>query len=145
MFELGTDGPSLILAAVDGSDTSLRAGAYAAGLARRQGSRVICLFVAQMPVLSGTAALAAGAALENVEAIAADLKKQIETNAARLGIPVEFVVRRGEPFAQIAKLADERRADAVVVGASGHAGRRLVGSIASRLVRTARWPVIVVP
>ncbi|WP_442934586.1 universal stress protein [Micromonospora sp. CPCC 205739] len=33
----------------------------------------------------------------------------------------------------------------VVVGASGQAGHRLVGSVATRLVRTGRWPVVVVP
>jgi nucleotide-binding universal stress UspA family protein len=36
-------------------------------------------------------------------------------------------------------------ADAVVVGASAHAGHRLVGSLAVRLVKAARWPVTVVP
>jgi nucleotide-binding universal stress UspA family protein len=35
--------------------------------------------------------------------------------------------------------------DAVVVGASTHAGHRLVGSLALHLVRVARWPVTVVP
>ena len=43
------------------------------------------------------------------------------------------------------KLADELRADAVVVGASTQAGHRFVGSLALHLVRTARWPVTVVP
>jgi len=32
-FELGTDGPSRILVGVDGTDASMRAAAYAAGLA----------------------------------------------------------------------------------------------------------------
>ena len=36
-FELGTDGPKVILVGLDDSVTSMRAGAYAAGLARRQG------------------------------------------------------------------------------------------------------------
>lgn len=35
-FERGTDGPKVILAGVDGSESSLRAAAYAAGPARRQ-------------------------------------------------------------------------------------------------------------
>ena len=39
-FELGTDGPSAILVGVDDSVTGLRAAAYTAGLARRQGARV---------------------------------------------------------------------------------------------------------
>ncbi len=32
-----------------------------------------------------------------------------------------------------------------VVGASEQAGHRLIGSVASRLVRAGRWPVTVVP
>ena len=35
--------------------------------------------------------------------------------------------------------------DAVVVGASARAGHRLIGSLAVRLVKAARWPVTVVP
>jgi nucleotide-binding universal stress UspA family protein len=45
----------------------------------------------------------------------------------------------------LARVADESRADAVIVGASAQAGHRLLGSVAVRLVRTGRWPVTVVP
>ena len=44
-FELGTDGPSVILVGIDESVTASRAGAYAAGLARRQGARVVAVYV----------------------------------------------------------------------------------------------------
>jgi Universal stress protein family len=44
-FEFGTDGPSLIMVGVDGSRTSLRAAAYAAGLARRQHCRLLAVYV----------------------------------------------------------------------------------------------------
>ena len=46
---------------------------------------------------------------------------------------------------ELVRIADDERADLVVVGASARAGHRLVGSIAVRLVRAGRWPVTVVP
>ncbi len=48
-FELGTDGPGAIVVGVDGSPTSLRAAAYAAGLARRQHTKLIAVFVRSSP------------------------------------------------------------------------------------------------
>ena len=60
-FELGTDGPMVILVGIDDSVTSLRAGAYAVGLARRQGARLVAVYVEQPSALYGAAA-GAGAA-----------------------------------------------------------------------------------
>jgi nucleotide-binding universal stress UspA family protein len=54
-FELGTDGPSLIMVGVDGSRTSLRAAAYAAGLARRQRSRLLAVYVGRVPASAAAA------------------------------------------------------------------------------------------
>ena len=148
-FELGTDGPTAILAGIDGSTTSLRAGAYAAGLARRQRARLVAVYVE--PVVSMTpAAPGAGAALavareEAFAQIAGDLRRQAEEFARERGINITFVAARGDPFAEICRVADEIHADALVVGASAKAGHRLVGSLAIRLVRVGRWPVTVVP
>jgi hypothetical protein len=44
-FELGTDGPTSILVGAADSTTSVRAGWYAAGLARRQRARVVAVYV----------------------------------------------------------------------------------------------------
>src|SRR6185312_5870162 len=55
-FELGTDGPKVILVGVDDSVTSMRAGAYAAGLARRQGARLVCVYVERPSAMYGAAA-----------------------------------------------------------------------------------------
>jgi nucleotide-binding universal stress UspA family protein len=145
VFELGTDGPSRILVAIDNSDTSLRAGAYAAGLARRQGSAIICLFVGEINPLVASMPAAAGAAVQMNHAIAEQIRAEIKAQAPRLGLEVTFLERSGDPFTEIVRIADELRVDAVIVGASTSGGHRWMGSIASRLVKIARWPVTVVP
>jgi nucleotide-binding universal stress UspA family protein len=148
-FELGTDGPQVILVGVDASVTSMRAGAYAAGLARRQGARLIIVYVEQLSAMYGAAAGAgAGAIAEQERAFteeAAALRREAEESAARLGVPVEFITAIGDPYHELRRVADEVHADAVVVGASTKAGHKLVGSLAVRLVKAGRWPVTVVP
>jgi nucleotide-binding universal stress UspA family protein len=145
VFELGTDGPSRILVGIDNSDASLRAGAYAAGLARRQRSRVVCLFVGEISPLVSALPTATGAAMEMNHAIAEQIRATVIEQAPALGLDVTFVETCGDPFAEIVRVADELRVDAVVVGASGGRGHRRIGSVAARLVKAARWPVTVVP
>jgi nucleotide-binding universal stress UspA family protein len=147
-FELGTDGPSVILVGVDDSTTSSRAGWYAAGLARRQGARLVAVFVSPLASLGAagpTGAAVAVARDEAFRATAADMERRALEIGAELGIEITFVAARGEPFAEIRRIAGEVRADAIVVGASAHAGHRFVGSLAVRLVRAGKWPVTVVP
>jgi nucleotide-binding universal stress UspA family protein len=146
-FELGTDGPMVILVGVDDSLTSLRAGAYATGLARRQGARLVVCYVEQ-PSMMYAGAAGAGAVAEQQRAFsetAADLKRRIEEAVGERGVPITFVTAAGDPYHELQRVADEVRADAVVVGASTKAGHRWVGSLAVRLVKAGRWPVTVVP
>jgi nucleotide-binding universal stress UspA family protein len=144
-FELGTDGPSLILVGVDGSRTSLRAAAYAGGLSRRQGCRLLAVYVSHVSAAAEMAPGAAAAMNETNQEIADELEQLIRGRAAEAGLTVEFRIAHGDPFMQLTKIAEETRADAVVVGTSEHAGHRIVGSLATRLVRAGKWPVIVVP
>ncbi len=147
-YELGTDGPSVILVGIDDSVTALRAAAYTAGLARRQGARVIAVYVAPVAGLvlassAGPAVLAAES--EAHEEIAKELADRAETMAIELGISVRFITAHGDAFQELTRIAKETRADAIVVGASLKAGHRLMGSLAVRLVRAGKWPVTVVP
>jgi nucleotide-binding universal stress UspA family protein len=147
-FELGTDGPKEILVGVDDTTTSLRAAAYAVGLARRQGASVTAVFVE--PMTSFGAATPGGAGLiaaqrEALSETAESLRGRFEEAARDRGVRITFIAAEGDAYTEIRRIADEIRADAVVVGASAHAGHRLVGSLAVRLVRAGRWPVTVVP
>lgn len=147
-FETATDGPSVILVGIDDSVTGLRAGSYAAGLARRQGARLVAVYVEPVggvglvsPV--GPAVLAAEN--EAHDEIAKELAVGIAERAGELGISATFVVAHGDPFHEISRIAKETQADAIVVGASLQAGHRIMGSLAVRLVRAGKWPVTVVP
>lgn len=145
-FERGTDGPKVILAGVDGSESSLRAAAYAAGLARRQNALLALVYV--QPVLAAGASLGAPVA-EATGEVAEEIVAGIRASAERLRgvfeVRWEFHTFRGDPFSGLVDAADGLKADAVVVGASERAGHRLVGSVAVRLVKAGRWPVTVVP
>ena len=147
-FEIGTDGPSVVLVGVDDSTTSLRAGWYAAGLARRQGARIVSVFVAPMASFGmsgpGGAALAV-AKDEAFRSTAEEMERRAAVIGDELGISITFIAAKGDPFSEICRIADEVRADAIVVGASSHAGHKLIGSLAVRLVRANKWPVTVVP
>ncbi|MGW7446892.1 universal stress protein [Kitasatospora sp. NPDC054795] len=146
-FELGTDGPGVILAGLDGSDSSWRATAYAAGLARRQGAVLAVAYI--QPILGAATALAGAAVEETTQEIAEELLAALREAEHRMRevwkVEWRFLTMRGDPYGGLAKLADELRADAVVVGVSEQAGHKVIGSVAVRLVKAGRWPVTVVP
>jgi nucleotide-binding universal stress UspA family protein len=145
-FERGTDGPRVILAGVDGSPTAMRASAYAAGLARRQRSRLVLVYVAAPSMWTGMSAGPAVAAEEQLfTELIGELRSHVQERAAEIAVPVTFVVRRGDAFVELRDAATDAHADMVVIGASEQAGHRLIGSVATRLVRAGRWPVTVVP
>ncbi|WP_255945939.1 universal stress protein [Streptomyces odontomachi] len=145
-FERGTDGPKVIVVGVDGSESSLRAAAYAGGLARRQHALLALVYV--QPVMTAGAALGVPVT-DTTDEIAESLVREIRTAAERVRdifeVRWEFHTFRGDPYNGLVTAADELTADAVVVGASEQAGHRFVGSVAIRLVKAGRWPVTVVP
>ncbi|MGW7055695.1 universal stress protein [Streptomyces sp. NPDC054887] len=145
-FERGTDGPKVIVAGLDGSDSSMRAVAYAAGQARRQNALLALVYV--QPLMPAGASLGVPVAT-TTEEIAAELMAEVRTAAERtkgtFEVRWEFHTFRGDPYNGLVAAAGELRADAVVVGASESAGHRFAGSVAVRLVKAGRWPVTVVP
>jgi len=146
MFELGTDGPLVIVAGIDGSESSIRAGAYAAGLARRQGAKLVLAYIRPVGSVSpqaGAALVQAG--LENAADIERQIQEAFESAPPEYRVRWEFHTAEGDAYHGLVELADRLKADAVVIGASEQAGHRILGSVAVRLVKAGRWPVTVVP
>ncbi|MFD5830625.1 universal stress protein [Lentzea sp. NPDC060358] len=135
-----------ILVGVDGSDTAMRATAAAFGLARRQGARLVVAFVACHSTLAALSpAVASVFEHEATAKLHAELAGQIRSAAEELNVPVTFVKTFGDPVTLLRDSADQCQADMVVVGASQQTGHRFAGSVATRLIRSGHWPVLVVP
>ena len=148
-FELGTDGPLALVVGVDGSETSLRAAAYAAGLARRQHTRLVIVYARKQPAgliwLGDQCGVAVREVLAAQDEVERQLREALRTQTRAWRVDARLVVRDGDPLTVLSEVAREVRADAVIVGSSAGVGHRIAGSLAVRLVRAARWPVTVVP
>ena len=124
---LAARGGHPILAVYDGSAASKHALAYAAGLARRADRWLVIVRVWRFGVRQA----------ERMRRLRAEL-----ADSDLGGLDIEIVSRIGDPARELIWVTEERRADAVVIGAS----RRLARiPMTARLVRHASCPAVVVP
>lgn len=81
-------------------------------------------------------------AMSSAEAHLADLTARLEKD----GVTATAFVRIGDPIDEINKFVDEKNIDLIVMGTHGRSGirRMLAGSVAERVVRSARVPVLTV-
>jgi len=136
----GGDGRGTVLVGIDGSDTSLRAVAYAIGLASRQQCALTAVYVSDC-----NAGPVAGELVAAREQAAENLRGLVSDAIGGTGIQGDFIRRSGGVYTELARAADEMHADVVIVGKSAKLGHRLAGSVGARLARNARWLVVVVP
>lgn len=131
-----------ILVCHDGSAASARALEWGGHLARLHGARVTVATVVPPPELPGEGTYALGwwpEMLHRYEDIAHAMHETAESAVDLLraeGIEAEAVVPRGPVLHEIARVAKERAADLVIVGAKGRSalGRALLGSTADALL-----------
>lgn len=138
-----------ILVPIDFSPVSKRVVAAAEELARGLGGRLVVLHVVQPPVLTDsdfgtqlTAEYAAEAA-QAAEKQLARLRQQLLKD----DLVVEVRHTSGYPGQCILDAADDVGADFIVLGSHGHGAfyDLIVGSTASRVLKRARCPVLIVP
>ena len=124
---LAARGRHPILAVYDGSVASKRALAYAAGLARRADRWLVIVRTWRWDVRMA----------ERTRRLRAEL-----ADADLGGLDIEIVPRIGDPARELIRAAAERRADALVIGAS----RRVTPvPMPARVVRRAACPTVIVP
>lgn len=137
-----------MLVPVDFSTHSLEALAYARRLAQRLGADLLLLHVAEPVYLAEPNVVSADLttlldeqiriANEQLARISADLRKE--------GRRVRTLVECGVPAQVIVETADNTGTDLIVLATHGRTGlsHMLIGSVAERVVRMARCPVLTV-
>jgi len=137
-----------ILCPTDFSANAERAIDFAIDLASKLGATVHLLHVYQLPVYPLPDA-SSGVSQDFIGQTMEELNKGLAQLAAKKkGAKIEtHVVVQGIPHREIVRMADELDLDLIVMGTHGRSGlpRLLLGSVAERVVRTAKAPVITVP
>lgn len=138
-----------ILAATDGSDHALNAVKFAAAIASdfKSGSSITLLSVHDDIAFRHASQFVGKSEVENYlhEQSRRELKSAREVLDAS-GIPHDQVILIGHVVEEIVRFADGGGYDMIVLGSKGRSGIAdlLIGSIARRVLSTARQPVLLV-
>lgn len=135
-----------VLVPVDFTDYSNQAVDYAGMLAAKFGARVRLLHVIEKFTYSVTDTIQVVDHYSALRAIAQPLIEGLRKHLDEHGVAADAEIRTGTPYAEILDEADRFKADLIVMGTHGRTGlaHALLGSVAERVVRLARCPVLTV-
>lgn len=136
-----------ILIATDGSEPNKRSVSYGIELAKLSGAKVNVVYVvdtaafASIPMDAGWEMMYELLQKEGVE-----VTQQIVDDAKALGIEIESSLLEGHPSHEIIEFAQNNDSDVIVMGTLGKGGldRFLLGSVAEKVTRNSKIPVLVV-
>jgi nucleotide-binding universal stress UspA family protein len=136
-----------ILVPTDGSEGSRRVVEHAVRLADVHGATVHGLYVVNSGSFAGLPLESSWEGLD--EMLRADARAAVEVVrrvAADAGVPFETRIIEGSPSREIVEYAEREGCDLVVMGTHGRGGldRLLLGSVAEKVVRASRVPVLTV-
>ncbi|HLW59847.1 MAG TPA: universal stress protein [bacterium] len=141
-----------ILVATDGSMHARRAVDFAVRLAQElREAHVTLVHVGHIPVMAsavlGDPVFVDYAGLEEaLERAGQELLQEAAKPLVSANVPVERDYRSGDPSAEIIRLAGEKKADLIIMGARGlgQIGGLILGSVSERVLHGAHLPVMVV-
>lgn len=135
-----------ILVPTDFSPASHSASMYAAALAKEFGAELYLLHVYMAPATAGEMS-AAWAVMdrEMQEEIDAHIAKEVSVLQSTYRIKVNGDARIGMELATINAVANDMRADLIVMGMKGGGRSKRIGSITVATIRKSKVPVLVVP
>jgi len=131
-----------ILVPVDFSKASLAGLDYAVELAKQFKARLAVLFVVEPLYYAGDL----GLFLEEQRRFGAEELSRLATRLKKRHLQCRTVVQTGVPHQVIADEADRWKADVIVLATHGRSGlsHLVMGSVAAKVVRTARCPVLTI-
>jgi len=144
--------PKRVLVAVDGSAASLEAARMGVEAARISAGQVRAVYVADVQRLAHLPGYSSFPGIK--EKLLELMEKEgrlamgyVYHIAREAGVPCEVAVLRGDPAQELLRASDEWPAELIVLGRVGHSGlaKAILGSIAEKVVRRARVPVLLVP
>jgi nucleotide-binding universal stress UspA family protein len=133
-----------ILLPTDGSQGSNRAVDQALELAAETGAELHVLFVVEE--LPYAPEMMDGEIEARLRAIGEEAIEAIRERAETADVPLETAIEDGVPHQSILEYTEDEAIDLVVMGTQGRSGldRYLLGSVAERVVRGSKAPVLTV-
>jgi nucleotide-binding universal stress UspA family protein len=134
-----------IVLPIDFSDRSKAAAEEARYLAKLFGAEVVVVYVMEpMPIYGGGLEMAPPVDWFAVQRPAVDQRLAPLVAAALGDVPVKTVIRQGDPATEIVAVANEEKADLILLATHGYGGFRrfLLGSVAAKVLSDAAVPVL---
>jgi len=134
-----------VVVGFDGSMSSERALAYAIGMAHRSGSGLIIVHVANRLPTTVWAGCEPPVFVDVPDHRTEVLGLELACAEYLTEVPWILVERGGDICHELEEVGREYEADAIVVGSTHGIVGRIFGSVAGRLAKRAKRPVVVIP
>lgn len=136
-----------ILIATDGSEYTKKAVDYGVDLSKHTGAKLHAIYVVDTAAFASIPMDAAWESMyELLRQEGDEATKYVAEKAEAEGVEIERLTVEGHPADELIKYAESNSIDMIILGTIGKSGldRFLLGSVAEKVVRNSKIPVLVV-